>query len=75
MGTVSIKRATVLLLVLVFGISAVCAGGAAEGGTHTHDDEHHGRGAMAVPHIDAVDLGSGEPLRVVASTSIVGDAV
>ena len=30
-------------------------------------------GEMVIPHIEPADLGAGESLRVVASTSIVGD--
>ncbi len=41
---------------------------------HDHDDHDHA-GEMAVPHIEPADLGAGESLRVVASTSIVGDVV
>ncbi|MCG8478637.1 MAG: metal ABC transporter substrate-binding protein [Spirochaetales bacterium] len=42
---------------------------------HDHHDEHHHEGEMAIPHIEPADLGAGESLRVVASTSIVGDVV
>ena len=40
---------------------------------HDHDDDHEGE--MAIPHIEAADLAAGASLRVVASTSIVGDVV
>lgn len=42
---------------------------------HDHDEEHHHEGEMSIPHIEAADLGAGESLQVVASTSIVGDVV
>ena len=41
---------------------------------HHHDDHHHD-GVMAIPHISPVSLGAGERLRVIASTSIIGDVV
>ncbi len=72
---VSIKKTTVFVLLLVFSVIAVRAGGRQEAETHHHDDEHHHEDAMALPHIEAVDLDSGESLQVVASTSIVGDVV
>jgi ABC-type Zn uptake system ZnuABC Zn-binding protein ZnuA len=42
---------------------------------HDHGEEHHHEGDMSLPHIEPADLGDGESLRVVASTSIVGDVV
>lgn len=40
-----------------------------------HDEEHSHDRAMAIPHIEPAELSNGETLRVVASTSIVGDVV
>ncbi len=42
---------------------------------HEHGDEHHHEGEMAIPHIEPAELAAGESLRIVASTSIVGDVV
>ena len=42
---------------------------------HDHEKDHHHEGEMSLPHIEPADLGDGESLRVVASTSIVGDVV
>ena len=44
-------------------------------GDHDHDDDHDHEGEMSLPHIEPADLGGGESLQVVASTSIVGDVV
>jgi ABC-type Zn uptake system ZnuABC Zn-binding protein ZnuA len=42
---------------------------------HDHDDDHHGNGAMLVlPALAPVELGD-DRLRVVATTSIIGDIV
>ena len=40
-----------------------------------HDARHDHEGEMSLPHIEPADLGGGESLQVVASTSIVGDVV
>ncbi len=72
----------VLLMALFAGASA-WAGGGQEAVDDHHDDDHHhddhddhdDHGAMSLPHIDPVDLGVGERLVVVATTSIVGDVV
>jgi len=43
---------------------------------HDHDDDHDHAGEMLVlPHLNAVDLAAGEKLRVIATTSIIGDIV
>jgi len=45
-------------------------------GDHDDDDHDHDHdGEMSMPHIEPAELGAGESLRVVASTSIVGDVV
>jgi ABC-type Zn uptake system ZnuABC Zn-binding protein ZnuA len=76
-----------VLLMALFAGANVWAGGAQEAVDDHHDDHHHedhdhdhdhdhdDHGAMSLPHIDPVDLGAGERLTVVATTSIVGDVV
>ena len=78
-----------LALALVVGLLAALpgtAGGARESGEaevghaeqddheedHAHESEHHQNG---LPHIQAISLGEGQKLRVVATTSIIGDVV
>ncbi len=71
MINVMMKKSIVFIfaMLLVFSVAAVWAGGTDE------SEEHHHEGEMTLPHIDAIDLGSEESLRVIASTSIVGDVV
>ncbi len=84
-----LRKGLVLLTVmfLVFSSGLLWAGGSPESDEsevhhhddehddHDHDDEQHDKEGMAIPHIEPADLGAGESLRVVASTSIVGDVV
>lgn len=40
-----------------------------------HEDEHNHEGEMVIPHIEPASLGAGDSLKVIATTSIVGDVV
>ncbi len=42
---------------------------------HDHDDDHDHEHADGIPHIEPIDLASGEKLQVIATTNIVGDVV
>lgn len=88
MNGIDFKKGLLFVLVffLVLSVGTLWAGGSKEDehhdeehhegeGHHDHDDEHHHEGEMVIPHIEPADLGAGETLRVVASTSIVGDVV
>lgn len=61
------------LLMALFAGADAWAGGGREVVDDHHDHDHHG--GMSLPHIDPVDLGAGQRLKVVATTSIVGDVV
>lgn len=65
--------AVLVAVFLVVSISPLWAAGSQE--AEHHDEEHHHEGEMVMPHIEPADLGNGEALTVVASTSIVGDVV
>ncbi len=79
MGILSVRKAVILVAAMtaVFTVGVAWAGGAEESDEHHHEqeEEHHHDGAMSLPHIEPADLGDGESLNVVASTSIVGDVV
>ncbi len=73
----------VIVFLLLLSVATLWAGGSKEDEhhdeehhemEHDHEDEHH-EAEMSIPHIEPADLGAGETLRVVASTSIVGDVV
>jgi ABC-type Zn uptake system ZnuABC Zn-binding protein ZnuA len=67
-------RLPVLLILLAALALSACAGIGA--GQTPAGDGHAGESAdMAIPDITPVDLASGEPLRVVATTNIIGDVV
>lgn len=74
----------VMLCVFLLSMPAFAGGGAEKkakeaGHGHTrsgHDEDSEGHGLEEIlPHIEPVPLDEGERLRVVASTSIVGDVV
>lgn len=65
-----------VLVLVTFSGAFVWAGGSQEQAPdHHHEADQHHDGGMAIPHIEAVDLASGERLQVIASTSIIGDVV
>jgi ABC-type Zn uptake system ZnuABC Zn-binding protein ZnuA len=42
---------------------------------HDHDQDHHGEHELSLPELSPIALAAGEKLRVVATTSIIGDVV
>jgi len=42
---------------------------------HDHHEDHHHEDGMTIPHISPIHIHDGEQLRVIASTSIIGDVV
>lgn len=77
MRSINLKKGLGVLvaLFLVVSLGRIWASGSLETEHHGEEDAHHDEGPMAIPHIEPADLAEGESLRVVASTSIVGDVV
>ncbi len=68
----SIVRA-VLLAGLLAGLLTACAAAAQTADQHEAEEEHSGE--MTLPELVPVQLGAGERLNVVATTSLIGDVV